>query len=77
MKRSTKLQEMNTEEIKESVETIRPQSMEIEKETIPNNEDGGTKAEIVPPAESVVVENIPTSSYLSLTQVWFDNTVNA
>lgn len=72
-----KLQEMNTEEIKDSAETIRPQSMEIEKETIPSNEDGGTKTEIVPPAESVVVENIPTSSYLSLTQVWLDNTANA
>ena len=64
-----KIREMNTEEIKDSAETICPQSVEIEKETIPSNEDGGTKAEIVPPAESVVIGNIPTSSYLSLTQV--------
>ena len=62
---------MNTEEVKDIVEPTTPESFEIEKCPTDNNEEGGIKADVIPAAESAIVEEVPTSHYLSLTQVHF------
>ena len=62
---------MNTEDTKEIVEPTTPESFEIEKSPTAGNEEGGIKAEVIPTTESAIVEEVPTSHYLSLTQVHF------
>ena len=45
------------------------ESLEIEK-TVTNNENAVEKKEVVPSTPAVVVDNVPTTHYLSMPMVW-------
>ena len=62
---------MNTEEIKDIVEPTTPESFEIEKSPTADNEKEVIKTEVIPSTEATIVQDVPTTHYLSLTQVCY------